>query len=276
MYITDKFAFLEVPKTGSTYIDQVMMDMLDGEKVGKHNYPSKELLNSGRSFVGSIRNPFDWYVSLWAYGCKVKERSGPYRKTMTYRPFDLKGYGLDKNALFGAKAYMHYLLWAPFAKRDLWKAAYADSAHPDNFRAWIDLMFRSDEIFLYNAIFAQTPLKKFIGLYTFRYLWLCCRNREELLSQKCPKTIEELREWEKENCYVDRFIKMENMSDDLIHFFDDFGYELTHQQRDRLEENKRHNASKRGREIGQYYSSEDRALIHERENIIFDKFGYAA
>jgi len=276
VYITDEFVFVEVPKTGSTYIDQIMIDMLDGEKAGKHNYPSDALLDSNRSFVGSIRDPFDWYVSLWSYGCKVKERSGPYRKTMTYRPFDLKGYGFDKKPVFGAKAYANYLLKAPFAKRDAWKAAYVDSKNPDNFRTWVDLMFRSDEIYLYNAIFAQTRLKNFVGLYTFRYLWLCCRNREELLTTSCPGTLEELRAWEQKNCYVDRFIKMEDMADGLITLFDDFGYTLTDEQRGRLEDNKRHNASKRSREIGQYYNSEDRALIYEREKIIFDKFGYAA
>lgn len=67
---------------------------------------------------------------------------------------------------------------------------------------------------------------------------------------------------------------MENMSDDLIHFFDDFEYELTLEQRDNLEENRRHKASKRGREIGRYYCSEDWALMYPREKITFDKFGY--
>ena len=273
MYVTNEFAFIEMPKTGSTYIDQVMMDMLDGEKVGKHNYPSEDIFNSGRSFVGSIRNPFDWYVSLWAYGCKVKERSGPYRKTMSYRPFAFNGYAFDKNILFGTKAYSNYIVRAPFVQRDRWKSAYA-SAEPHNFRAWIDLMFRSDEVFLYNAILAQTPLKNFIGLYTFRYLWLCCRNREELLTSKCPKNLEELRSWEKENCYVDRFIKMESMSDGLLSLFADFGYALTNEQQNRLEDNKRHNASKRGRNLSDYYEIEQRDLVVARDKIIFDRFSY--
>jgi len=274
VYITDKFVFVEVPKTGSTYIDQIMIDMLDGEKAGKHNYPSDGLQNSGRSFIGSIRDPFDWYVSLWAYGCKVKERSGPYRKTMSYRPFEFRGYGIDKNPVFGAKAYTNYVIKAPFAARNAWKAAYADGKDPANFQAWIDLMFKSNEIYLYNAIFAQTRLKDFAGLYTFRYLWLCCRNQKELLTAKCPRNLDELRDWEKKNCYVDRFIKMESMADGLITLFDDFGYTLTVEQRDRLEENKRHNSSSRKRNLDDYYDAEQRDLVFSREKIIFDKFGY--
>jgi len=275
MYVTSKFVFLEIPKTGSTYIDQIMIDMLDGQKIGKHNYPSDELLNSDRLFVGSIRNPFDWYVSLWAYGCKVKERSAPYRKTMSYRPFDLKGYGFDKNLAFGIKAYANYLAKAPFKNKAAWKSAYADNKDPANFRTWLNLMFRSGDIYLYNSIFGQTRLKDFAGLYTFRYLWLCCRNLDELLTDKCPRNLGELRDWEQRNCYVDSFIKMENMSEALVRLFGNFGYELTDEQLSRLAENKRHkNATNRSRNLNYYYDAEMRELIFAREAIIFEKFEY--
>jgi len=275
LYITDKFAFIELPKTGSTYIDQIMIDMLDGEKKGKHDYPSKNLLNSGKSFIASIRNPYDWYVSLWAYGCKVKERSGPYRKTVSYRPFDLRGYAFDKNILFGSKAYLNYLVKAPFAGREAWKAAYSDSKDPQRFQRWIHLMFEAREAYLHNSIFAQTRLQSFIGPYTFRYLWLCCRDREELLTNNCPSNMDELRLWEDKNCYVDRFIRMENIPNDLMALFEHFGYDVGPKNLARIQENKRHNFSKRDRDTNLYYDEESRKYVANREKLIFEKFDYS-
>jgi hypothetical protein len=57
---------------------------LAGEQRGKYNRPDPSLTN--RFVMGSIRNPWDWYVSLWAYGCLCK--GSVYLQTN--RPFSLR------------------------------------------------------------------------------------------------------------------------------------------------------------------------------------------
>lgn len=96
MYIADKFVVIEISKTGTTHINRILGETVKGETIGKHNSAPGELIGSNKTFVASIRDPFDWYVSLWSFGCKVKERDAVYRRSTAYRPFALNGYGFNK------------------------------------------------------------------------------------------------------------------------------------------------------------------------------------
>jgi hypothetical protein len=71
MFISNKVVFLELHKTGSSLLRKLFKSegVLAGEIIGKNNQISNNLLTQDSIIVGSIRNPWDWYVSLWAYGC---------------------------------------------------------------------------------------------------------------------------------------------------------------------------------------------------------------
>ena len=66
MFVSKDLVFLELQKTGGSHILRLLSQWVKGEIVGKHNRLNWE--NAGKFVVGSIRNPWDWYVSLWAYG----------------------------------------------------------------------------------------------------------------------------------------------------------------------------------------------------------------
>lgn len=169
---------------------------------------------------------------------------------------------------------MNYLVKAPFARRSEWQEAYSDSSKPENFQLWLKLMFESGEEYIYNSIFSNIKATNLMGLLTYRYLWLSCQNRTDLLSDKCPRTFEALQEWEAKNCYVKRFIKLEEVSEGVLALLDEFGYEITDEQRAKIIENKRTNASSRSRDIRSFYTDELRALVAERDKLIVEKFGY--
>ena len=275
MFVCPEFVFIEVPKTGSTYIDRLLIQTTDGRKIGKHNYPDPLLLHSGRDFIASIRDPFDWYISLHAYGAKVSDRSGPYRKVRNIRPFTFKGYGFDKNFRFALGAYANYLQRALRTDRPAFMATYAGAHDPALFRRWLTMLYHQDFSYLYNAIFAHSPLSQYAGFYTFRFLWLTCRNREQLLSPSCPGDHDALAMWEHENSYVDRFIRLERMSNDLLSLFDHYGYALTDEQSERIHNNHRHNASERKRDIVAYFDDAAATCIAARDRLLFEKFGYS-
>ena len=66
MFVSEKIVFLELHKTGGSHIGHLLSSLLEGEQVGKHN-TLKDLYRN-RTILGSIRNPWDWYVSLWPMG----------------------------------------------------------------------------------------------------------------------------------------------------------------------------------------------------------------
>ena len=72
MFVSEKLLYIELPKTACSQIRDLLKHLVGGQNIGKHNRPSEELVSSERVIIGSIRNPWDWYVSLWAFGCDQK------------------------------------------------------------------------------------------------------------------------------------------------------------------------------------------------------------
>ena len=68
MFVNDRIAYLQLQKTASTHIAQLFREYVGGESLSKHSRLRDE--HGDRHIVGSIRNPLDWYVSLWAHGCR--------------------------------------------------------------------------------------------------------------------------------------------------------------------------------------------------------------
>ena len=83
MFESDRVIFLQLHKTGTTTIVDELQRCTPGRlhknrQQGKHmalNVPQ-----NGRLVLGSIRNPYDWYLSLWAYGCAGKGELAWYLK----------------------------------------------------------------------------------------------------------------------------------------------------------------------------------------------------
>ena len=70
MYLSKDLCYLELHRTGSVHILKLLEKYFPGgKKIGMHNRANKETYNSKIFFLGSIRNPWDWYVSLWGKGC---------------------------------------------------------------------------------------------------------------------------------------------------------------------------------------------------------------
>jgi len=85
MICTDKICFIHLPKTGGTFVRMCMGDIFDntyfddgGSGLKEHSYPEKKM---DQYTFGFIRNPFDWYVSLW---CHVKKKPDGIKRTQKY------------------------------------------------------------------------------------------------------------------------------------------------------------------------------------------------
>ena len=90
MFISDKICFVEFGKTGCSFIREIFSKKIkDGVLTKIHDPITDELILSDKIKVGSIRNPYDWYISLWSFGCLMQKRD-PLFSNLTRRKLNPK------------------------------------------------------------------------------------------------------------------------------------------------------------------------------------------
>jgi|SRR5690349_5608713 len=69
MFVTDKFAFVHLPRTGGTFIIEVIKKFFPSACEIGHHLPLQHIPAKYRKLpiLGSVRNPWDFYVSLYHY-----------------------------------------------------------------------------------------------------------------------------------------------------------------------------------------------------------------
>ena len=262
MFVSGNVVFIELHKTGCTHIGKLLSSLMEGRQIGKHNPATPELFRDRRYFLGSIRNPWEWYVSLWSYGC---DKKGGLYESVTRGRGTLRGLGWRSNPWGAALVLAADLSREP----DTWKQCYADVHDASQFRNWLYMMHDKSYWPHFGEGYASSRLKTFAGFLTFRYLKLFCRR-----DLKEVRSFRALRDFAGTNCYIDHFIRNERLEEDLIGALDSCGVRLSENQRDRIRSSGRTNASSRKQNASYYYDDDTIALVYERERFIVDKFGY--
>ena len=265
MYISDKCVFIELEKTGSSHV-LLMLQKLEsgGVIVGKHNRISEDLLSSDRMILGSIRNPWDWYVSQWGYGC---EGGGGLMLRQT--GFGLKGYGMRDHPWFALRSILHQ----PFKPVEKWKYLYEDIRDPERFRMWLKLMFDPKRRHDIGNGYGHSRLSSFAGYLTYSYLYLYSKNISELYSS-------ELQSWadveriESEQNIVNFFIMNESLEENIIQALTQMGVEVSKEKQHELYTSPRTRESARERDLSYYYDQSSIDMVAQREKFVVNKFSY--
>jgi hypothetical protein len=282
MLITEKLIFFEHQKTGSTHIKGLLKKLVGGENDGKHNVPSEELLASGKKFIASVRDPWAWYLSLWSYGCLQKgelyERltnEKKWRKMLDKEEGQAgasaeaadEGDGDDKGKGKGKVLPDNF---SPERAKTYW---YADPDNAEAFREWLQAVLAVQPLRkVLESGYGKSPISKAGGLMTFRYFTLCTKNGENV--DKAVSTLEALRNYDKEHCFIDYFVRNESLADDLVKAIEGCGVELDDEKKKMILEAKRTNASSRPHGPDHYYDDASVQLVARREKFIIEKFGY--
>ena len=121
-------------KTGCTHIASLLSNLFDGEIIGKHNAATPGQIRSNRYFISSIRNPWDWYLSLWTFGV---QGDGALILRLT-KEKDLVG--SFKSAIRSPRrnfsSFYHELLRGVTE----WRSVYDRNDNIESFRKWMKLM----------------------------------------------------------------------------------------------------------------------------------------
>lgn len=254
MFIGDKIMFLELQKTGSTLVQHVLssLDFVTGRLVGKHNIientPEAQNVDGHVLKVGSIRNPWDWYVSLWAFGC-TGQGSVYVKTTQNKRRPPGRENGAD------------------------WMACYLDADDPNQFRTWLKRMFHRKTRGDFGEDFAGHPMSGITGLLTYRYLRLFTIPTSVNIPGLNNKKRIQYHDFN--HNFVDHMIRFEHLLADLITMLRKAGYRIDKQQMTQLTDlvSDKINASSH-RHYTDYYDRKTRKLVAKHEWLIIRKYGY--
>lgn len=288
MLLCDKLIFIELQKTGSTHIKQLLRELVGGVNDGKHNTPDERLLHCGKPFIGSVRNPWLWYLSLWSYGCQQKGELFQ-RLTNEKRWQRLRGKAEARRAREAAEAAQRDeddedgdvddsgaekrrlpAEWGPERAKDYW---YADPDNAEAFREWMQAVLGRRVLrHMLMAGYGKSPIGRAGGLMTYRYFNLFVEGADT--AGPMVNNLLALKTMDSANCFVSHFIRNETLATDFVQVVESCGVKLSGEQRERVLGARKVNTSTRPHGPGYYYDEACVKLVARRERFIIDKFGY--
>lgn len=262
MFQSDELIYIQLQKTASSHIAKLLAKLFDGQIIGKHNKPSTAQLTTAPYVLGSIRNPWDWYLSLWAFGVGG---NGLILEILTQKKSKKAFKNWLKNPISGYKSLMTTLQ----KDVELWRRVYTNSEDVSAFRTWLNLIHQTEHC----QILPQVINPNF-GLMTNRYVSLYCSNETELLNisqnisqSKC------LQQFDKKSCYVDYFIRQENLEQSLFEAIAPIKT-LSKLEKSYILNTQKTNTSNKALALTDYYDKSSIDLIYQRDSLIIDKFNY--
>lgn len=267
MFKSDRLVYLQLQKTGSTHITSLLSEILDGNQYTKHMRPPAPIHNEDKYIIGSIRNPWDWYVSLWSFGC---QNNGGFYKRLTSRI--LTGLYIPRYPLKSIVSFINELT-KPIEK---WQYLYSDWKDPELFRNWLRLIFEQKRKYDLKEKYGFSPISEYGGFLTYRYMYLYSKDLKKIYSNKYIGNPAQLKEFDKTNNMLDFIIQNENLEKDLIDVLQKMNIPLKNKDIQKINSSKKTNTSKRSKNLQQYYDKDSSELIKNREKFLIEKYDYQA
>lgn len=270
MFVSDKIVFVELQKTGCTHIRNLLKELVGGKFVGRHIQADPRLFTDGRFFLGSVRDPWDWHISLWAYGCDGR---GDFFSNVTTTGIRLRDRGWRTNPF---PLFLELLESRPNWHAKQWRRTFRDVNDPGAFREWLYMLH--DETYWRDVHegYWRYPLNRFAGLLTYRYLKLFTCKKGELGALRAVSTPEQMAEHERKHCFIDHFIRNEKLEADLLAALELMRIEIPGKVAAGMTSRPRTNTSSKKHGPGYYYDADTEKLVGDRDRLIVEKFGYLA
>ena len=262
MYIGDMLIYLETQKTGGSHIVYLLENLVNGQKVGVHNWLTS--YGHNKFIISSIRNPWDWYISEWAFGCQ--HEGGVYKRVTSRKPF--RKYVRSRNLLLVMND-----LARPVKQ---WQACYEDVDDPTLFRKWLKQMYDPENRMVLEEFYYKSGVSHFAGIMTHRYCKLFLKNYFKQEVRDTINNLADLYDYDSRHNIVDFVIRTEALEDDFVKALHAAGVSLTEENINFVYESaeKPTNPS-RHHPTAYYYDKETTALVAEKDKFIVDKFGYS-
>lgn len=273
MFVANRLVFLELQKTGGSHIRQLLKQYTDGETQGKHN--RLESLPAGKMVIGSIRNPWDWYVSLWAFGVggkgAVRARSVTGVDWAYYRNTLPRAMGESRLTMTQLLNCVRHDIVKPTTD---WAGAYRDADDAHQFRRWLQLLLAPARRYDIGEGFGFCPLSLHAGLLTYRYFRLFTLDNTVFHDKRLAR-FDGIADYDAEFNIAGAMIRTESLEADFIEALGRAGIELDQIQRQALlnKDDGKTNTSSR-RQASYYYDAQSIDLVAQRDRYIIEKYGY--
>ena len=267
MYLTKKICYLEMMRSGSTHIHKLFKEFIpEGKQIGHHGPASKEIMESDRIFIGSIRNPWSWYLSVWSFGC---ENGGHLHHRLTFKKiyFDQLG--------FKIKPYMFlYVFFQQFFKPlQKWRLLFSDSDNKENFREFLSLLLNNERIYDVGDGYAFSPLSKFSGLMTYYYLLLHTNHKNRIFFEQV-NTYEKMKLFDRKYNILNYVIKNENLENDFFNFLSTINIKVKDEVKSKIINSDKSSKSQKINDLNYYYDTKSIELVMNKEKFIIEKYNY--
>jgi hypothetical protein len=266
MFVGKKLVYLQMQKTGSTHVTKVLKQNLNGKTRERHEQLEDYESFRDRPIISSVRNPWDWYVSLWAFGCAG---SGGFHKYLVHNPWSEVRHAV-KYRKPGPIADSLVRLVTQIGRRPDWKSLYSDVKNEANFRAWLKLVLGEEGHHIAKEGYSASPVKAVIGFMTFRFLALTTAYDKWNNAGTKARTYDELIAFVDANTVTNRILRMESLNEELLDLMQSIGKKLTMED---LEAIGKTNASSH-RKYDTYYDDETYKLVAGRDRFIIERYGY--
>lgn len=266
MFKCAEFIYIQMQKTASSHIAEVLMQLFDGQIIGKHNCASAKQIKITPYFIASMRNPWDWYLSLWTFG--VGGRGGLWARLTRKNSLDL----LRKIRQDPKNISQH---WVNFLRKDTkkWQGVYQNRDDIATFRQWLALIHNPDNATELGEGYGSSDLSHQVGFMTYRYLYLhCCLNPQSQYSDLNNFTA--LKNFDAKYCYIDYFIRQENLESNFLAAIKPIK-SLSKAEKSLIRNAKKTNVSVRKYQLADYYDPESIDLVLQHDRLLVEKFNYS-
>jgi len=268
MFLSDNLCYLDLHRSGSTLLVQLLNKYIpNGKIIGIHIRADHNIYKSKRFFLGSIRNPWEWYVSIWSFGCA--QRGGLYKRLVSQK-VHFNNLGFKTNPLLASYVFFQQF-WRPLS---LWQSLYSDPKSIENFRAWLKLVLGGSRIHDIAEGFNFSSINKFAGLLTYRYLVFYSSDIKSLYNNSIT-SYEKLKEFDQQHNILNYTIRNESLEENFFKVLLDLNIKISDKEKNNIKNLKRGKWGVwRDTKLSDFYDDECMNLIQEKEKLIIDKYDY--
>ncbi|MBI1390629.1 MAG: hypothetical protein GC154_19540 [bacterium] len=249
MIVTDRFIYLHLQKTGGTHL-RVLFRKYFPELLEEQFHPRlpNGYLPKNKIVLGSIRNPWDWYISLWAYSC---ESASGFRNKVYAEDDDIPGKPIEQ-----------------------WRECFADPMDSQCFKMFLRMLYDPERRHDYQENYGVSSVWNIVGYYTYMYLRMYWMVINPLYPPNLIQNYNQLKYVDSSNNLIKHIIRCETLEEDFVRFMAGLNIPLTQHDVDELMAMPKSNSS-RHRPAIEYYDDESIQWVAEKEKLIIEKYGYS-